>query len=250
MVWWPFGSSGNANSGRIKYDEDQIRKADAELASSIPKDLKDYLDNYEHSLTDREFKEKVQLMNDISNLNPAPSVNRAAHIPEVEEKNGSVSSDSVIESNLNAMTSITNEKENIIQSTERLSQDQLKQMREIDEYKRKNPMHIAILENCSEIQYEFINCLSNGPFFERMKGCNDKQNFYDSCLKRQSMIFKMFDYNSMTAIEEFEEIRGIADDTFNRYFKCNDDFEDNVKNKLFTKELKEKREKFYQKYEK
>lgn len=43
--------------------------------------------------------------------------------------------------------------------------------------------------NCADFHHQFMNCLSNGPFKERMLGCSEQQVAWDTCLGEQMKFF-------------------------------------------------------------
>lgn len=220
-MWIPFYNRQSGDTVDVKVIE-----------SELPEDLKSYLSDHEPTISEREFRRTLQSSSNRSKLAPAPSVEDIIEKPTPEE----------LLNNMSAFNKLAQ------QPVEKLSSQDLEERREVEEYKRKNPITDAVLENCSEIQKEFFDCLTSGSTQERLSGCNDKQNFHESCLRKQLMIFRMFDYESMEKIREFDEVRGTADVVFNKYYKNYHDTDDESKNKLFGKELRERREKFYQKH--
>lgn len=198
------------------------------IEDALPEEMKNYLQEHQPRITDREFERTVISPSNISTFAPAPSLS------------------DITKSSLEASMSSYNQQGK--QPVTPLSSEQLKQMAELNEYRRRNPLKDAVLENCSEIQKQYFDCISLNNFLTGHSSCEEQQKFHESCVNKQIMIFQMFDYESMVKVREMDEIRGIADVIFNRHFKQNSDLSDELKLENFKLELNARREKFYQKY--
>ncbi|ANZ74540.1 BA75_00250T0 [Komagataella pastoris] len=215
----------------------------------IPKDLDELLKQEESTLSEREFKSNLKQLSELTNHRPLdPSPTLAPKDDSNAEKQSDLQSSEPKGKIVTAKTALFENSpllHDSRQDPKPLTQEQLKNARELSQYKRENPLHASVLVNCADLQLAFLNCLTEGKFAERMRGCNVKNNFYQSCLNKQSMIFKFFDYNSMTSIKEFEEIKYVADSLFTKYYQCYDDLFEEEKNEKFAKELRAKREEFH-----
>lgn len=217
----------------------------------IPNDLDELLKQEEPTLSEREFKSNLKHLSELTNHRPIdPNPTLVPKDSTAEEQSEILPSEP--KDKIFTVKTALFENGPLLpdsrQDAKPLTQEQLKNARELSQYKRENPLHASVLVNCAELQLAFLNCLTDGKFAERMRGCNVKNNFYQSCLTKQSMIFKFFDYNSMTSIREFEEIKYVADSLFTKYYQCYDDLFEEEKNEKFTKELRAKREEFHSKF--
>ncbi|CDK24971.1 unnamed protein product [Kuraishia capsulata CBS 1993] len=225
---WPFGSKGKI-SGEL-----DARK---ELERSLPSDLRDFLKTQDDSaISDREFKERLKLEDPhVQNYQQPITPEQVMKSDKQEE----ASEPSVAASQYVPM---------VYQPTEHLSQEELKKMREFEEYNRKYPIHYASVENCADLQADFLNCLSSGSFVDKFTVCNVKNNFYQDCIKFQGEAMYMFDYPAVGTLEEKVEIRRRADTLFHKYYSCYEDLANDDKRQQYAKELRSSREEFYDKF--
>lgn len=121
-----------------------------------------------------------------------------------------------------------------------------------DIYKRENGLKESVLTNCSEIQFQLLECLKKRSTLQKITGyikgdddCSMLADFLSSCTKLQKMALVMFDYGSLEKVEEMEVAKASVDKVFNNSFKNIKDVEDNKKYMNYTKSLKKERDKFH-----
>ncbi|GME70679.1 unnamed protein product [[Candida] boidinii] len=274
----------NTTISHIKRDEynSNIDSANNKNATSLPDDLDQYLKNKESKLSDREFKKALKDMGDMSNYQKAPTADDLTNPESDYQKNNELKKQKIEQKaqqiqqeqqqqqqqqitgipgnedeskkhSVSEMFDVSkNFKPKILQSTERLTQDEMAEGHTVETYKRNYPLKESVLINCSEIQMDFMKCLSNRSFTDKFVNgeCSIKAEFFHSCLNLQKSAFLLFDYPSMSKIEEFESIRGSVDEVFNKNFKCLDDVQNDEKYMNYTKDLRLSREEFFKKYNK
>lgn len=207
--------------------------------TEIPKDLSEYLDSTQTSVSDREFKNFLQ-------RNHQNEKSEEPEKDDIEKVQGS-------------------EKDEVRQQPRFESQPKVNpnispfkskyDSTETEIYKRENPMKEAVLTNCSEIQYKFMECLRKKSTVQKLIGmakggdeCSMLADFLSSCLKVQKMALVMFDYASLDNIEEMESAKARVDRCFTGNFKDLNDVQDDAKYLKYTQQLKHEREEFYNKF--
>ncbi|VEU22742.1 DEKNAAC103805 [Brettanomyces naardenensis] len=233
MGFFGWGSSSGKDNTTNKNTSDNTLE--------VPKDLSDYLEGRESNVDDREFKDF---------LKRSQSSGTGKNVIEEEEEirfpQGQKERD----------MELRNELEDIhIDPASKPTFKSRYSDTESEIYKRENSMKEAVLTNCSEIQYAFMECLRKKSTIERLtsmaKGndeCSMLADFLNSCMKMQKMALVMFDYASLDKVEEFEAAKADVDKCFNGHFKNIEDIEDDKKYMDYTKQLKREREEFYSKF--
>ncbi|GME97145.1 unnamed protein product [[Candida] boidinii] len=173
----------------IKRDEynSNIDSANNKNATLLPDDLDQYLKNKESKLSDREFKKALKDMGDMSNYQKAPTVDDLTKPESDYQKNNELKKQKIEQKaqqqiqqeqqiqitgipaneddskkhSVSEMFDVSkNFKPKILQSTERLTQDEMAEGHTVEIYKRNYPLKESVLINCSEIQMDFMKCLS------------------------------------------------------------------------------------------
>ncbi|QPG73088.1 hypothetical protein FOA43_000393 [Brettanomyces nanus] len=223
------------------YSGDKRESGKNDISLEVPKDLSDYLKENESSISDREFKSFLKRSQEVEVSKPIPK----------EEPKKEVNNTAKIERE----KLLEDEMSSIHQSPVKPTFKSRYTSTETEIYKRENPTREAVLTNCSEIQYAFMNCLRQKSTIERLtsmaKGndeCSMLADFLSSCMKMQKMALVMFDYSSLDKVEEFETAKNKVDKCFNDHFKNMDDIQDDKNYMAYTKELKIEREDFHGKF--
>jgi hypothetical protein len=76
--------------------------------------------------------------------------------------------------------------------------------------KGKGESELAAI-NCADYQMEFVNCITNGPWRDRVNGCDLENRRNVKCLKLQKMLFFELGLRYTKDIDKFEKIADSAD---------------------------------------
>lgn len=245
LLWWRNKSKTDESSGPI------------DTGSSMPDDLADYLETKESQLSNREFKALLRRQ----------SANATA-VKEQQEGEG-------VDTGANFLSMIqakqpdeVNKEENGKIEVPKLptpvsTASAMKRPREylnyeLEKYRRENDEKESVLTNCSEIQYAFYQCLGKQKIWDRVSAvaslntdeCTKLADFFMACTEIQKKAFILFDYSSLDSIEEMKDASKSIDVVFSNTFKNIEDVQDKEKFLSYTKELRNKREDFYVKYNK
>lgn len=69
----------------------------------------------------------------------------------------------------------------------------------------KEQLHQSSQVNCAEYQEQFMSCLTHGPLKERMLGCHEKQQQWDSCMSNQLKLFHQLGLQYVRDKEKYDQ---------------------------------------------
>lgn len=242
ILWW-------SSSAKPKTGNSDSLNQDSE---PLPSDLANYLESKDSELSNREFKSLLRRQSDNAKISE-----------ELEKEDESQSQDFLSMVSAPAQSEKEAEKkiEEIRLPTPISTSLNMKTPMdytnyELEKYKRENDEKECVLINCSEIQHAFFECLGTQSVWDKIGAatsvdgdqCNKLADFFMACTKIQKNAFIMFDYSTLSTIEEMKNASKGIDEVFTRNFQSLDDVQDKEKFLRYTKELRDKREEFYQRF--
>lgn len=225
-----------------------VSNKDSASNESIPEDLVAFLDKKQSQLSDREFKDLLRRQ---SEKHALPSIEEEINKKQQERMNefgnprGVEGKDQIPPQFIELPHQPNSQPNNYISM-------------DVDTYRRQNDVRESVLINCSEIQSKFYACLAKQTTWDRLQSVGRLQNddctaladFFVACSDVQKKAFNVFDYETLTTIQEMETARKTIDKIFYNSFKNVEEVRDRTKFNEYTKKLRMEREGFHNKFNK
>lgn len=214
----------------------------------IPEDLAAFLDKKQSQLSDREFKDLLRRQ---SEKHALPSVDEEIRRKQEERLNEMAKPRGIEEKDQIPPQFIELPHQPNSQPNNYISLD-------VETYRRQNDTRESVLINCSEIQSKFYNCLARQTSWDRLQSvgrlqsdeCTSLADFFVACSEVQKKAFNVFDYETLTTIDEMKTARKTIDKLFVESFSNVEDVRDRSKFNEYTKKLRIERESFHDKFQK
>lgn len=253
LLWWRNKDSESmSGSGSPQTNEP---------SSTMSEDLTNFLESKESQLSNREFKSLLRRQSENSNAvkkeQESGGVDTGANFLSMIQgkpaENGDQENQKVGEEAVESLKLPSS-----ISTTKSMAIPKKYVNYELEKYQRENNEKESILTNCSEIQHKFYNCLGKQKIWDRLNAvatlkndeCTNLSEFFIACTEIQKKAFLLYDYSSLNDIEEMKSASRDIDFIFTRNFSNIDDVQDKEKFLNYTKELRVKREEFFNKFNK